>query len=235
MDISNILTADYIYNLARGPLVWISLLICIIGSVARTLQLLSYTRTKKIDEKADLSSIGKKPPAKKFSLKDLPDLVASLKHTILAVSPVTILVSLCFHICLIIVPVFLLAHNILIEDAVGFSLFSFSEAFSDGLTFVFLLCGLFFLSRRIFLPRVRAITTLYDYVVLLITVAPFLTGFLAYYQVFDYKTMIILHMLAGELMLVSIPFTKIFHMFFFFVGRFLLVNQHTIGKGSRTW
>lgn len=235
MEISNILTADFIYNLARGPLVWISLLICIIGSVARTLQLISYTRVKEIDTKADFSSIGKKPPAKKFSVKDIPGHIAALKNTILAISPVTILVSLCFHLCLIIVPVFLLAHNMLIDDAIGFSLFSFSETFSDVFTIVFLICGLFFLFRRIFLARVRAITTLYDYVVLLITVAPFLTGFLAYYQIFDYKTVIILHMLAGELMLIAIPFTKIFHMFFFFVGRFMLVNQHTIGNGSRTW
>ncbi len=214
---------------------WISILICIIGSIARTVQLLSYTRIKTIDPNIDFSSIRKKPPAAKGGGLPEPGLFAVLKGTILGVSPVTILVSLCFHICLIIIPFFLLAHNLLIDDAIGFSLFSFSERFSDFLTIIFLACAAFFLFRRIFLARMRAISTFYDYVVLFITVAPFLTGFLAYYQIFNYKIVIILHMLAGELMLVAIPFTKIFHMFFFFIGRFMIVNQHTMGKGSRTW
>ena len=42
-------------------------------------------------------------------------------------------------------------------------------------------------------------------------------------------------MLTGELMLIAIPFTKIYHMVFFFIGRFVLIHQHTLGKGSRTW
>jgi nitrate reductase gamma subunit len=203
--------------------------------VIRSWHLLSLTKAYQVDNSIDFGP-PRKPQAKsKFSLDDLPELIEKLKLTVLGTSPVTIIVSFIFHCCLIIVPLFLLAHNILIEDAIGFSLFSFSEKTTDGLTVVFLLCGLYFLTRRLFLPRVRAITTFYDFVILSITVAPFLTGFLAYYQLFDYRTIIILHMLAGELMLVAIPFTKVFHMIFFFVGRFVLVNQHTIGRGSRTW
>ena len=71
--------------------------------------------------------------------------------------------------------------------------------------------------------------------VLLITVAPFVTGFLAYHQWFDYRTVILLHILAGEVMLVTIPFTKLGHMLFLFLYRFLIGSEHSFSQGSRTW
>jgi nitrate reductase gamma subunit len=82
---------------------------------------------------------------------------------------------------------------------------------------------------------VRAITSFYDYLVLALATVPFLSGFLAFHQIFDYRTVMIVHMLSGELMLMAIPFTKLTHMIFFFLNRFLVVNEHTIGRGSRAW
>jgi nitrate reductase gamma subunit len=156
-------------------------------------------------------------------------------NTILAVSPVTIIVSTVFHVLLIFVPLFLLGHNELIELALGISLPSVSEHASDLLSFLVLLCCAFFLYRRIFLARVRAITSFYDYLVLALATVPFLSGFLAYHQIYDYRMMMIIHMLSGELMIMAIPFTKLTHMIFFFLNRFLVVNEHTLGKGSRSW
>jgi hypothetical protein len=82
---------------------------------------------------------------------------------------------------------------------------------------------------------VRIISTAYDYLVLGITVAPFLTGFFAYHLWFDYKTVITIHMLVGELMLIAIPFTKIGHMVFFFFVRILIGSEYSFGRGSREW
>lgn len=235
MELTNIFSADVLYNLARGPFVWISLVLCVVGTTVRTLQLISLTNVEKRDVRIQGIAAIKQKTRQNFSIRDLFRFFSDLKLTIIGTSPVTIVVSCVFHLCLIIIPIFLLAHNILIKEAVGFSLFSFSERFTDRLTFVFLICAAYFLIRRVFLPRLRAISSAYDYVILLITTAPFLTGYLVYYQVFDYKTMIILHMLTGEFMLIAIPFTKIYHMVFFFIGRFVLINQHTLGRGSRTW
>jgi nitrate reductase gamma subunit len=100
---------------------------------------------------------------------------------------------------------------------------------------VVFICVAFFIIRRLFLARVRAISTIYDYIVLLIAVAPFLTGYLAYHQWFDYHTVIILHILSGELMLITIPFTKLGHMLFFFLYRFLIGSEYSFTRGSRTW
>lgn len=235
MELTNILSADVIYNLARGPFVWISLVLCIVGTILQTIHLISLTKVEKRNIRIQRIEPIKQKSSQNFSAKDLSRFLSDLKLTIIGTSPVTIVVSSIFHLCLIITPIFLLAHNILIEEAFGFSLFSFSERFTDRLTFIFLICAAYFLIRRIFLPRLRAISSVCDYVILLVTTAPFLTGYLVYYQVFDYKIMIILHMLTGELMLIAIPFTKIYHMVFFFIGRFVLIHQHTLGKGSRTW
>ncbi len=126
-------------------------------------------------------------------------------------------------------------HNILLDQSWGFSLLSLPESIADVLTVVVLVCAAFFLSRRLFLSRVRAISTFYDYLVLLIAVAPFLTGYFAYHQWFDYDTVMTLHILAGEIMLITIPFTKLGHMLFFFLYRFLIGSEYSFARGARAW
>ena len=144
-------------------------------------------------------------------------------------------VSTLFHVCLMLLPLFLLGHNELIELSIGMRLPSFPEYISDDFTLIVLFCCAFFLIRRVALARVRAISDLSDYLVLILATMPFLSGFLAYHQIFDYHTMIIVHMISGELMLVAIPFTKLAHMTFFFFNRFLVANEHTLGSGRRVW
>ncbi len=140
-----------------------------------------------------------------------------------------------FHVFLISVPIFLLGHNILLDQSWGLSLWSLPESITDILTVVVLICVAFFLARRLFLARVRAITTTYDYVILLIAAAPFLTGYFAYHQWFNYDTVMTLHILAGEVMLITIPFTKLGHMLFFFLYRFLIGSEYSFAKGARAW
>ncbi len=237
MELLNFFTSDFLYDLARGPMVWISFIIFLIGSIYRTIRFISFTRKKEFPQL--FKAPKKKAPKKKAPPKVIDDVVPppinTFKFTVFGRHPVVLTVSVVFHLILFIAPIFLLAHNILFDEAIGISLCSFPEKITDYMTIIFLVCALFFLLRRIFVSQVRAISSFYDYIILFITVAPFATGLLAYYQIFDYKAVIILHMLAGELMLIAAPFTKIFHMVFFFFGRFVLVNEHTIGRGSRTW
>jgi len=234
LDLQDFLTNDFIYNLAGGSLAKISFAVFLLGTVIRTVKFMSLTRNVKQDHSVHGSRLKKKLSLKSF-LKELPRHFNSLKHTVLAKSPVTIMVSLVFHVCLLFTPLFLLAHNIMISRFMGISFFSFSEQTTNIMTVIFLICAFYFLLRRVFSARVRMITSINDYLILAITTLPFLTGFLAYYQIYDYRFMIVLHMLSGELILVAAPFTKVFHMVFFFVSRFVIVSQHTLGKGSREW
>lgn len=140
-----------------------------------------------------------------------------------------------FHVFLIGVPLLLLGHNMLLSQSWGLSLWSLPESITDVLTVVVIVCAAFFLGRRLFLARVRAITTAYDYLVLLIAVAPFLTGYFAYHQWFDYRTVMTIHILSGGVMLITIPFTKLGHMLFFFLYRFLIGSEYSFARGARAW
>ncbi len=234
MELLNFFSIDNLYDLARGPMVWISFIVLVVGITYNTVRFLSITQ-KKDSITLNPLTISPSTDPNQFPGKGIQRLQNILKLTIFGVSPVTIVVSLIFHSLLFITPIFLLAHNILIDEAIGFSIFSFSENISNMFTIAFLLCIFFFLLRRIFLPRVRAISSLNDFLIILITAAPFVTGLFAYYQIFDYKIVIVIHMISGALMISIAPFSKISHMIFFFFGRFVLTNEYTMGKGRRTW
>ena len=137
-----------------------------------------------------------------------------------------------FHFCLLLTPVFLNGHNVLLMERFGFSLPSLPEGLADVMTIAVIVAAVFIVLRRIALPEVRILTKPYDFLVLAIAVAPFLTGFLAYHQVGDYDFWIVAHVLAGEIMLVSIPFTKLSHFLLFFLSRAQLGMDYGIKRGG---
>ena len=71
-----------------------------------------------------------------------------------------------------------------------------------------------------------------DWGILLITMAPFITGLLARYQVGDYSFWITAHVLTGEIVLLAIPFTKLSHVFLFFASRAQLGMDFGIKRGG---
>jgi len=226
-------TKTIAFNLIQGPLVWLSFIIFTTGIIVQTYR---YTMMTKIN--------GTPPPIPE---KEVPKLkseskwdrffykLAFFKLSVMGFNPLLVTISLVFHLCLLLTPLFLLAHNILLESVIGFGLPSFSPQTSHVLTGAVLACGFFFLLRRIILRRVRAITTFNDYLILGLAQAPFLTGFLAHQNAYDYDTMILLHILSCELLLILIPFSKFFHMFFFFIGRFMIISEHSLGTPKRSW
>lgn len=143
----------------------------------------------------------------------------------------TILVFL-FHIGLLFTPIFLSAHNVLLQERWGFSLPTLPDGAADFLTVVVIVTAVFMALRRIALPEVRIVTTAYDYLMLAIATAPFITGFLAYHHVGNYQAMLILHILSGEIMLVAIPFTKLSHFILFFMSRGQLGMDYGIKRGG---
>jgi nitrate reductase gamma subunit len=137
-----------------------------------------------------------------------------------------------FHIGILFVPLFLLGHNLMLQDAWGFSLPTIPEALADTFTVAMLIAGLFIMLRRIALPSVRILTRPYDLLVLVIAIAPFLTGFLARMQVGDYNFWLTTHILCGEVMLVAIPFTKLSHFLLFFLSRAQIGMDFGIKRGG---
>jgi nitrate reductase gamma subunit len=218
------------YDFIRGQLISIAFVIFILGLIFQLIQFFKLTRKKEwVYPPLEIKS------EKKSARRWVRICLASLNGTLWKTDPLMTIMTSVFHVFLIVAPIFLLGHNILLDQSWGLGLWSLPESITDVLTVVVLICVAFFLARRLFLARVRAITTLYDYVILLIALAPFLTGYFAYHQWFNYDTVMTLHILAGELMLITIPFTKLGHMLFFFLYRFLIGNEYSFAKGARAW
>jgi nitrate reductase gamma subunit len=240
----------------KGPMVWIAFGVFFGGLVIQAWRFLLVTRKKAPDylpgapkkkkkkKKKPKKALGKaaaKPKRKGF-MERLQPLIKfadkrydNLENSMFFTHPVVTVVTVLFHVFLFVTPIFLLAHNELFRKAFGFSLPSLPDYATDTMTIIFLMCGGFFLYRRIFVKRVRAITTPWDFFVLFVTLTPFITGFLAFRQWFDYPTIMIIHIVSGELMLMLIPFTKLGHMIYFFLYRLLIGSEYSFGQGKRAW
>jgi nitrate reductase gamma subunit len=213
---------------------WVAVIVFFVGVVYRTIQLFRLTKgkkqvfyTSKTPKQQHVSQLT--PEERKINI------LISFQNSLLGKHPIMTMVSFVFHVCLFTAPIFLSAHNLLLYESWGITFISIPDSVADLLTIIFLVCALFFLIRRIVIPKVQSISSPYDYVLLFITTVPFLTGFFAYHQWFDYKTVILLHILAGEFMLIAIPFTKLGHMVFFFFIRILIGSEYSFWRGSRTW
>jgi nitrate reductase gamma subunit len=115
----------------------------------------------------------------------------------------------------------------------GVSLPTIPMFLADALTVAMICAGVFIIIRRIALPEVRIVTSLYDYLLLAITLAPFVTGFMAVHQLGgDYEFWLMAHILTGELMLLAVPFTKLFHVVGFFLSRGQLGMDYGIKRGG---
>jgi len=215
-------------------MLWISFIVFIAGLVFQIYKIFSIT-VKKEAPSLILEDADNKRLAKLIEYLKKTVSTVNLKGTILGTQPHVALLSFIFHVCIIITPFFVLAHNILLFESWRFKLYSFSELTTDILTIVFLSCAALFLIRRVFIRTVRAVSGIYDYLLLLITAAPFITGFLAYHQLFKYETIIIIHILFGELMLIAVGLTKLGHMIFFFFVRLNIGSEYSFRGGSRSW
>lgn len=216
------------YQFVTGPLAWIAFIIFFVGCLYRLvwyirglnwqLDRVSYRYHVSYGIKGALRSI-------------FYWLVPYGTHSWRAKPGFTVLFFV-FHIGLVFTPLFLQAHNVVLKQRFGISLWSMSDKTADILTVAMLLAALCIILRRIALPEVRIITTVKDYLALAIVVAPFITGFLAMHHVSEYQFWLIAHIICGEIMLVAIPFTKLSHFVLFFASRAQLGMDYGIKRGG---
>jgi nitrate reductase gamma subunit len=119
-----------------------------------------------------------------------------------------------FHIGLFII-VFLFAQHIkLIQNLTGLSWPGLPSQFIDATAVVTLATMLLVLVERINKPVKRFLSTFGDYAGWTLTFLPVLTGYLAArHLLLSYTTMLALHILSVELLLIFLPFTKLMHVF----------------------
>jgi nitrate reductase gamma subunit len=203
------------YSFISGPLLWLSFGVLTIGLTVRTVLYIRGLNWQ-LDRVAYRAHIGL---GIRGALRSIIHWLVPFWSVGWRAKPVFTTVFFVFHIGLVITPIFLLGHAIMLKERFGLSWPSIPMNMADVLTIGVMCAVLFIVIRRIALPEVRIITTFYDYILLLISVAPFLTGFMAVHQVQQTQVWLYAHILSGELVLIAIPFTKLYHVVGFFLSR----------------
>lgn len=216
-----------IYNFVSGPLAWLAFTIFIGGILFRLVRLIVEIQQK---EKFIFTYL-----SWKYSLRSILHWIIPFATVNWRRHPVLTIFTFAFHICLIVTPIFLLSHIILWQEAFDISWWSLPDAVSDVMTVIVIASCVFFLVRRFTQPEVKFVTSASDYVILAIVAAPFVTGFLAYHQWFAYQTMMILHIVSGEIMLAAIPLTRLNHMIFSPLTRAYMGSEFGKVRHARDW
>jgi len=228
-----------LYNFLLGPAFATAWVVFVVGFAWRFYQ---YSRVTRRFEARPIATPRAAPDDRALLLRGVGPVGRTLRTvggwlrgTVFTTNPAMGTVSLVFHVALFLAPLTLPAHAILLKLGTGVGLPMLSERFVDHLTVFLLIPGAFFLLRRLLVPRVRALTTIRDYLVLLMVAAPFVTGYLAYHQVLPYKAMILSHMFLGEVLIGAIPFTKLGHMPFLIFARFFTAGEYSWRPANRRW
>ena len=204
------------YSFVEGPLLWIAFLTFFIGTLLRAA--LFFFVSRKSDR------IIYQYFSWKYVLATIGRWLLPINKDV-AKNPVFTIAAYIFHICLIVVPVWFYGHIMLWEESrFGWSWASIPDGLADWMTLIFLAIALFFFLRRIISADIRLISTVSDYLLLIVTALPFMTGYFTTHGTLDSigflgDNMLLIHMLSAELMLILIPFTKLSHYVLFFFSR----------------
>lgn len=216
-----------IYTFVSGPLAWLAFILFFGGCLYRLVRLFMLVKEKEPFIFTYMSW--------KYSLRSIFHWIIPFGTVNWRRHPVLTVVTFLFHIGLVIAPIFLLAHVILLDEALSLSWWTLPEAWADVLTVVVIIGCVFFLVRRLTQPEVKFVTSASDFVILTIVAAPFITGFIAYHQWIDYPVMMVLHVVAGEVLLVAIPFTRLSHMLFSPFTRAYMGSEFGKVRHARDW
>jgi nitrate reductase gamma subunit len=218
---------DKLYVFLTGPGLWITFTLFFGGLIVRLSYLygLSRERDRVFYNHMSIS----------WATKSILRWLIPLGSASLRSQPVFSLVFFIFHVCLLGVPLFLLAHNMLWDEAFGVSLWSMPEHWADVFTLIFIGCAAFLFVRRLLRPEVRILTSLWDYSLLVLTTLPFFTGFLASHQWGQYDLAMVLHVLFAEILLIIIPLSKLGHIILFFFTRAFIGFEMGSRRGARPW
>lgn len=216
-----------LYNFVSGPLVWLAFIVFIGGCLYRLITLMVLVHKK---EKFIYSYM-----SWKYSLRSIVRWSTPFATENMRRHPAMTIVAYVFHICLILTPIFLLAHVTLVDESWDLSWWTLPDTLAAIMTLLVIGACVFFLVRRLVNPEVQYVTSASDYIILAIVAAPFITGFLVYYQWFGYQTLLILHILSGEVMLVAIPFTRLSHMLFAPLTRAYMGSEFGGVRHAKDW
>lgn len=133
-------------------------------------------------------------------------------HSGVTKRPVYAILRYIFHICLIVVPIWLSGHIVLwAESRFEWDWTPLPDAWADWMTLLVLALVAYFLIRRLAVKDLRFTSSPGDYVLIGITALPFMTGYFLTHGTLDSiaifgDNMRLIHVLSGEAMIVMAVF-----------------------------
>jgi ferredoxin len=133
-------------------------------------------------------------------------------HRAVSKRPLYAILRYIFHLCLIVVPIWFSGHIFLWEESrFGWSWRALPDAWVDWMTLVVLGLSAYFLIRHMILRDVRLDSSPWDYLLIVVTVLCFMTGYFLTHGNLDSipllgDNMQTIHVLSGEAMLVLAVF-----------------------------
>ncbi len=122
--------------------------------------------------------------------------------------------SFVFHIGLLLVPIFFFGHIDLWNRAIGLSFPSIPLWLADVLTILTIAGAAVLFIFRLMDKSTRALSSGFDYLLLIFLSVPFITGFMAVHPLFNpasYNVIMLVHVLGSELIFVMLPYSKLVH------------------------
>ena len=186
-------------------------IIFVAGVVIRLLEILLLGRKANLAEaKGSEFTSG----LKTIVTKTVPD------RTTFRRSGVTIVAGYVFHIGMFVAFLFFAPHILFVRDLVGLSWPALPTPVVDAFAVISIIAMLAVLINRLSNKVMRYLTGFEDILTWLVTFLPLLTGYLAFHRIgTTAPTLLAIHLLSVELLLVVFPFTKLMHTFTLFLAR----------------
>jgi nitrate reductase gamma subunit len=187
----------------KGPGFSIALFIFLLGVVLRLGEILLLRRKP---DQAPAKGEMLQPALRTIAHRFLP------APGMLGRSPVVHIGGWVFHAGLFLILFLFTPHIVLVQAFTGLSWPGLSNAFIHAATMATMAGMLAVLAARLTDPVKKLLSDHEDYLVWTLTFLPLLTGFLTVGRVgLPYDTLLALHILSVELLLVVFPFTKLMH------------------------
>lgn len=197
----------------KGPAFQAATVIFVVGVVARFIEIYALGRPRNLAEpRGNAAAAG----LRAIVMRSVPK-----PNSMTLRSAFTETAGWIFHLGMLVV-IFLAAPHILVfEHILGIAWPNLPGALIDALSVATIIALFAVLVHRLYDPVLRLLSTPHDYIAWFVTTLPMVTGYLAYHHVLiSYTTMLALHILSVQLLMIVFPFTKLMHAFTVFMSRF---------------
>ncbi len=189
----------------RGPAFQIASVIFVAGVVIRLAEIVLLGRKENL---AEANGSAMNSGLRAIISRSIPD-KGTFKR-----SSFTVVSGYIFHIGLFITIFFFAPHILMFKDVIGFGWPSLPTAIVDAVAVVSIITLLAVLVNRMRDKVLRFLSTSEDYLVWFLTILPLITGYIAFHRIgMTAPSLLAIHILSVELLMVLFPFTKFMHAF----------------------